>query len=77
MDDSHAALVGEFPEILRSAADADLDGALGIEHSVQDCQAERAAMLELGAFIWTCGIAMGIDVDHSNGLSLAHGLQDG
>ena len=77
MDDCHAALVGELPEILRSAAYADLDGALGVEHAVQDRQAERAAMLKLRALVGTCGVAMGVDMDHPDRLRCPDRLQDG
>ena len=49
MDDGHSDLVGEFPEIFRAAANADLDHALGIEHAVEHRLTERAAVMELAS----------------------------
>jgi hypothetical protein len=46
VDNGRAALRGELPELLRAAADTDLDGPLGVEHPIQTCQAKGAAVLE-------------------------------
>ena len=67
MNDGHAAVVGELPEVLRPAADADLDRALRIEHASQHGLPERPAVMELGALEWAAGIAMGIDVHQAHG----------
>ena len=76
MDDRHAAGVGEFPQVLGAAADADLDGALGIEDAREDGVAERPAMMEFCAFEGAACVAMGIDVHQPHGPLRAHGLQD-
>ena len=47
VDHGHAGVVGELPQVLRRAADADLDRALGVEHAVEHGVAERAAVVEL------------------------------
>ena len=61
MDDGHAAVVGELPQIFGPAADADLDGPLGIEHACQHRLPERPAMVELGPQ-GPARVAMGVDV---------------
>jgi hypothetical protein len=59
---AHASLVGEFPEMLAPAADADLNGTRGIEHAVQYRLAEWTAMVESAPFIDTSSVAMRVDV---------------
>ena len=76
MDDRHAAVVGELPQILGAAADADLDGALGVEHARQHRLPERSAVMELGALEGAAGIAVGIDVHHAERPPGAERLQD-
>ena len=71
MDHGHAAVVGELPQILGPAADADLDGALGVQHARQHRLPERPAVVELGALEGPAGVAMGIDVHQSRPAALA------
>src|SRR5260221_624928 len=63
MDHRHAAVVGELPEELGRAANADLDGARRVEHAVEHGEAEGAAVMELGALVLARGVAMGVDMD--------------
>ena len=42
--------VRELPEVLGVAANADLDGALRVEHAVEHGLTERPAVVELAAF---------------------------
>ena len=65
MDHGHAGFVAERPQGLGRTADADLDGALGIQHAVLDGDAERAAMVVLVAEQLRAGIAMGVEMDHA------------
>ena len=76
MDDGHAALVGELPEVLGAAANADLDRALGIEHAGQHRLPERAAVMELGALEGPAGVAVGIDVHEPDRPLGAQRLED-
>ena len=76
MDDGHAALVGEFPQILSAAADTDLDRALGVEHARQHRLPERPAVMELRALEGRARIAMRIDMHHADRLAGAQRLQD-
>src|SRR4029077_226644 len=66
VDHGHSGLVGEFRVDLAAAADADLDGFLRVEHAVEHGLAERTAVVETRAFQRAAGIAVGIDVDHSD-----------
>ena len=77
MEYGHATVGRELPQILGAAADADLYGARGVEHAVEDGEAKRAAVMEFGALVLAGRIAMGVDVDEADRLSLADGTQYG
>ena len=76
VDDGHAAVVGELPQIFGAAADADLDGALRIEHACKHRLAERAAVVELGALEGPACVAVSVDVHEPDRPLAAQGLQD-
>ena len=76
MDDGHAALVGELPQVFGPAADADLDGPLRVQHARQHRLPERPAVMELRALEGTARIAMGIDVHQPHRRLRAHRLED-
>src|SRR5262249_33162496 len=76
MNDGHAAVVGELPEELGGASDADLDRALGIEHAVEDRVAERAAVVELRALVLAARVAMRIEMDEPDRAVAGEALQD-
>ena len=77
VDDGHAGLVGELPEIFGAAANADLDHALGVEHAVEHRLTERAAVMEFRAFVGPRSVAMRVDMQHADGPLRADRLQDG
>src|SRR5690606_32495456 len=68
MDDRHAGLVGELPEIFRRAANADLDRAGRVQHAVEHGVAEGAAMVELGLVEGPARVAVRVDMDHADRL---------
>ena len=76
VDHGHSRIIGEFPEIVRRAADADLDCPFGVEDAVEHRLPERTTMVELRAFVDPAGIAMGVKVDHADGLVAAQGAQN-
>src|SRR5262249_359626 len=67
IDDAHAALMAEAPDILvvDGAADADLDRPLGIEQPFLDGATERGAVMEFGAEITVAGGAMSVEMTHA------------
>jgi len=72
----HPGLVGEPPECLGRAADADLDRALGIEHACEHGLAKRPAVMELGAVDPRPSVAMGVDMDEPDRATLPEALKD-
>src|SRR5262249_27112226 len=76
VDDGHAAVVGELPQVFGSAADADLDCPLGIQHPRQHGVPERSAGMEFGALEWPARVAMGVDVDQTTRRLRTPRLQD-
>ena len=68
--------VGESPEDLCRAADADLDRPLGVEHPGEHRLAKRPAMVEFGAVDLAHRVAMGVDMDEADGTVPAQRLQD-
>ena len=69
-------VVGELPEVFGVAANADLDGALRVEHAVEHGLTEGPAVVELAAFERTARVAMRVDVDHADRSILADGAQE-
>ena len=66
MDHRHAGLIGELPEVLRPAPDADLNDALGVEHAVEHRLPEGPAVMEFRALVGAGRVTMGVDVDHAD-----------
>ena len=66
---AHAGARGEAPHvrIVRRAADADLDDAVGIDQPLVHGAAERRAVMEARAKVVVAGVAMGVDMDHADG----------
>src|SRR5580704_1276949 len=46
MDDRHARIIGELPQIFGRAPNADLDGSARVERAVEHGATERAAVME-------------------------------
>ena len=76
VDDGHAADVGELPQVLGAAANADLDGSCRVEHACKHRLTERAAVMEFRALEGAARVAMGIDVHQPDGPLGAQCLQD-
>ena len=76
VQNSHPAVVREFPQIFGAAADADLDRALRVEHTGQHRLPERPAVMKLGAFIFARGVAVRIDMHHADRAFATDRLQD-
>ena len=76
MQHGHPGFVGEAPEDLGRAADADLDRALGIEHAGEHGLAERPAMVEFGPVDLAHRVAMGVDMDETDRALAPQRLQD-
>ena len=73
---AHLRAIVEVVEIVHGAAQADLDGAPGIEHAVLDGAAEGRAMgVFEAAEIAVVEIGMGIEMDHAHRLLRAHRAQ--
>ena len=79
--DAHAAVGAEGPESAGAgggAAEADLDGAVGVDRVVLGGAAEGCAVLEGAAHVVTAGIAVGVDVDEADGAGVfCEGVEDG
>src|SRR5690606_2796923 len=59
MNDRHAGFIGEYPQILRRTAIADLDRPGRVQQAVEDRNAERPAVMELGLVESAARVAMG------------------
>ena len=74
---AHLLAIGEIVEIVHRAAQADLHGALGIEHALLDGAPERRAMrIFEAAEIAVIEVGMGIEMDHADRPLLADRAQD-
>ncbi len=78
VDDAHAAVMAEAPDIdiVDAAADTDLDRPLGIEQPLLHRPPERRAVMEFRAEIIVAGVAMGIEMDHADRAVLGDGAED-
>ena len=74
--DAHLLAPLEVVEVIHRAAQPDLDRALGVQHAFLDGAPEgRAVGVFEAAEIAVIKIGVGIEVDHADGLLLAHRAQ--
>src|SRR5206468_4980027 len=66
VQDSHTAVDREFPQILRTAVDANLNGTFRVQYPVEDRLAEWAAVMKLRSLERAARIAMRVDMNHAN-----------
>ena len=77
VDNRHAGVIGEFPDELGGATDADLDAAPGIDDAIEHGVTHGGAVIELGLVELAARVAMGVDVHQAHGLLAAHRLEYG
>ena len=75
--DPHAGLFGKIPVCAEGAADADLDGAFGIDGFVENrVQEHRTIVLEVALEAAPRRVGMGVDVDQPDRFARSQTLED-